>query len=286
MIGVELNEENFIHLKQGLDKLEEYFGMSNLQNYFASKNSKNDNNINIDSSIIGNRINIGICILFYLFNFVFSKRNETILNENAIQKFFETMETTLNDDEVFNKKNLFIIAIEKTKDNDVNEICMFPHHIDGLNGNVCPTIGEESPGTNERYYYYLLKGIHFYKKKYQEMKDGYLSDEWKKDYNFLRTATIEQIMEVVEEKKEDTDAEKTGHNPQNNLGNTHNGVTANHQNLNFQNIYNGVTVNQQNFNFPNRSNGVIANLQDLIFLNEHDAVIHLDNSNSKKCIPG
>ena len=138
--------------------------MSNLQNYFASKNSKNDNNINIDSSIIGNRINIGICILFYLFNFVFSKRNETILNENAIQKFFETMETTLNDDEVFNKKNLFIIAIEKTKDNDVREICMFPYYIEDLNENICPTIGVESHSTNERYYYYLLKGIKFYKK--------------------------------------------------------------------------------------------------------------------------
>ena len=95
------------------------------------------------------------------------------------------METTLNDNEDFNEKNLFIIAIEKTKDNDVREICMFPYYIEDLNENICPTIGVESPGTNERYYYYLLKGIHFYKKKYQEMKDGYLSDEWKKDSIFL-----------------------------------------------------------------------------------------------------
>jgi hypothetical protein len=72
MIGVELNEKNFIPLKQGLDKLEEYFGMSNLQNYFASKKSKNDNNISINSSNFGNCITIGICILLYLLNiFVF-----------------------------------------------------------------------------------------------------------------------------------------------------------------------------------------------------------------------
>ena len=95
------------------------------------------------------------------------------------------METTLNNDEVFNEKNLFIIAIEKTKDNDVREICMFPYYIEDLNENICPTIGVESPSTNERYYYYLLKGINFYKKKYQEMKDDYFSDEWKKDSIFL-----------------------------------------------------------------------------------------------------
>ena len=71
MTGVELNEENFIRLKQGLDKLEEYFGMSNLQNYFASKKSKNDNNISINSSNFGNCITIGICILLYLLNFIF-----------------------------------------------------------------------------------------------------------------------------------------------------------------------------------------------------------------------
>ena len=68
---LELNKENFIHLKQGLDKLEEYFGMSNLQNYFASKKSKNDNNTSINSSNFGNCITIGICILLYLLNFVF-----------------------------------------------------------------------------------------------------------------------------------------------------------------------------------------------------------------------
>ena len=68
---LELNKENFIHLKQGLDKLEEYFGMSNLQNYFASKKSKNDNNISINSSNFGNCITIGICILLYLLNILF-----------------------------------------------------------------------------------------------------------------------------------------------------------------------------------------------------------------------
>ena len=68
---LELNKENFIHLKQGLDKLEEYFDISNLQNYFTSKKSKNDNNTSINSSNFGNCITIGICILLYLLNFVF-----------------------------------------------------------------------------------------------------------------------------------------------------------------------------------------------------------------------
>ena len=103
-------------------------------------------------------------ILFYLLNYVFGLKNKTISNEKAIQKCFDTMETTLNDDKVFNETNLFIIVIEKTKDNDVREICMFPYYIEELNQNIFPIIGVKSHGTNQRYYYYLLKGIQFLKK--------------------------------------------------------------------------------------------------------------------------
>ena len=165
MTGLELNKENFIGLKQGLDKLEEYFGMSILQNYFASKKSKNDNNINIDSSIFGNYFTIGKCIILYLINYFFDTKNETILNEDPIVQFVKLMDKELIKEEVLNETNLFVIALEKTKDNNVTEICMYPVYIPKLNENKCPTIGIESPSTNQSDYYNLLKGIIFYKKQ-------------------------------------------------------------------------------------------------------------------------
>ena len=207
MTGLELNKENFIGLKQGLDKLEEYFGMSNLQNYFASKKSENDNNINIDSSIFGGYFTIGKCIILYLINYFFGSKKETILNEDPIVQFVKLMDEELIKDEVLNETNLFVVALEKTKDNNVTEICMFPYYIGKLNENRCPTIGIESPSTNQSYYYNILKGIQFYKKKYKNMKDGDF-DELKKDIKFLITATKEEIIEVAEEKEKEKKEKK------------------------------------------------------------------------------
>ena len=280
MTGLELNEENLIGLKKGLDKLDEYFGKSNLQNYYTSKKTKNDKKNDIDSSTFNTLYTIGKSIIFYLINYVFGRKEETILKEDdAIVKFFETMDTTLNSDEVLKNKNLFVIALEKTKNKEVTEICMFPYLMGQLNEYICPIIDRDrdAPSTNERYYYYLLKGIQFYKQKYERKKDDDFSNEWKEDMRFLKTATNEELIKFIEKKNEDkvddADAVKSGQNSPNNFQNTHNGAIQNQQDLVFQNRHNGVIQNQQNFNFQNTHNSVIQNQQNFNFQNRHNGVM-------------
>ena len=72
-----------------------------------------------------------------------------------------------NEQQYIGPKNLFVIAYEKDRDNLINDICLFPYYIEGLDSINCPTIGPNaSIYSNSDYYCTLLNALQYYVKEF------------------------------------------------------------------------------------------------------------------------
>ena len=185
-----INEEDLINLKQGIEKLYQYFGFDTVKIYYgkiigidvgvctvnamagalyAFLSGFSASLIGI-SAAAGFATGIGISIIigfvgYFIYDYYIKKPNDNkniLNNAECINTFFKD----IKDFKVKNLegKNLLILALN----NDANkrEISIFPYNLNGISS-ICPIIGDNAePSSNSFKYTTYLEATEFFIKKY------------------------------------------------------------------------------------------------------------------------
>ena len=179
------------------------------------------------ATTVGILIIIGICGYFIYRKIKNNNINNVKQNYQKIDDFYQKVQDFISkgatnfceDDKdnnnynhiekQLNDKNLFIIAFEKGRNGLIKDICLFPYLIDKLNSINCPRIGPHANlGSNGDYYYTLLEAcksyVKYYAGKIELYTQGYfepnLQNEILEEFNFLRTAKLEDIKVKISQK--------------------------------------------------------------------------------------
>ena len=227
LIQLNINECDLIKKKRGLEFLMEIFGVENVKNYYLGTFigcGLGLGSVFIGGTAIsvvtGSTIYVGPAIGFvaiiliagyFIYKHYKNKNYEKAKNNiYRIQDFCDKIQNFLSGGIDYfcqgGDKNLFVIAYKKNNNNIVEEICMFPYYMRGLWGNTCPIIGNNAnQNTNEDYYRTILDACKYYLDEYSPRIYQHLNgnpqpnlqNEIEGDFQFLRTATTEQVKQKI-----------------------------------------------------------------------------------------
>ena len=222
LIKIDIQKNDLIKIKQGFEKIAGFFGIETIKEFYLGLSSIGGSAliggilglICSGLMISGAAIGVGCCIIIGVIGFLIWSKNEREKQKKKIENrkknikiFFDEIKNISF--EKFLDKNIFVIAVEKNKDNKLIDVCAFPYSILELNQN-CPLLGDNAaPDSNSQYYELLLKGIDFYLHKYQskiyencyDFSYYYFIEELKKDIEFLQKATTKEISETINNSK-------------------------------------------------------------------------------------
>ena len=220
ILDVKIDKKDLIKLKQGIEKLYQYFGPDTVKSYYnkiigvgffglkgtmagvlhAISSGFSISGIVISAAVgcaagLGFAIVIGL-IGYWIYEYYkkIKDNNNILSNSEYINKFFEEIEGFKV--ESLNDNNLLVLALN----NDINkrEIAIFPYNLDKINNSICPIIGPNADSSSNSFMYYTyLDATEFfidkYSKKIKEESYYTIIQELEKDFEFLTTKTVAEI---------------------------------------------------------------------------------------------
>lgn len=239
--GIRYDDDKFHFLKNSMDLLVSYFDLESVKSDLKTKldiynNNKYKNKIigssalgiasliavvayfsGVNSSLlligggIGVVIGIGLTAYFcykkYTVDKSLSKIEEDKIRKNMhfIEKFFDRMKIETEKNNI--KSNVFIIAIDKSTDN-YGDFIFQPYILRGINSIDSPKLDNYTDNMNN--YNCYLKGLDFFKKKYEKKVNeansndiSKLAQEFINDLNTLSgKKTVKDIERLLKEEEE------------------------------------------------------------------------------------
>ena len=234
-IGVNIDENNLLKRKQGLECLMNIFGMENVRYYYkiAFFVPIGVGGTLVLGTLVGFGLTstltvatgvgaaIGILVIaglagYFIYRHIKNKHQDK-LKENAkmLEDFYDKVLGFLssgvdyfceNKGNIISPKNLFVIAYEKDRNDLINDICLFPYYISRLDSINCPTIGPNAPiGSNSDYYCTLLNAFKYYVREFSDRVNQHLNgvlqpnlqNELEQEFHFLEKATMNDIKQKI-----------------------------------------------------------------------------------------
>jgi len=227
LLNENIDKDDLIKLKQGMDKLYQFFGPDAVKKYyklivgdvvagalggtmvgalygFLSGFSLSAIGI---SSAVGLGGGLGIAILagfvgYYIYDYIQKKKKEENIIKNAecLSSFIEKIKDYKVDD--FIGFNLLVLGLN-IDNKKVIEITMIRHNLDQINSSICPIIGPNAePSSNAIYYYTYLDAVEYYIGKYSEKiksdSNYEIEKSLKDDFVNLKNSSVSEIRLLID----------------------------------------------------------------------------------------
>ena len=233
LLNENIIKDDLIKLKQGLEKLYQYFGPDTVENYYKEIIGTGVLAGTVAGTFYGFISGFSLCsigisagvgclsglalgiFVGYMGYFIYEtiqkyKMEKNIINNRkCIQTFFDKIQDFKVDKLIGH--NLLVLALN-IKNENINEITIFPHNLDKINSLICPIIGPNAePSSNSLLYYTYLDATEFYILKYSDKinHESYyeIVEHLKEDFKNLEklnSLTVEEIRYFIEKERRNT----------------------------------------------------------------------------------
>jgi len=243
-----ISEVDLINLKQGIEKLYQYFGFDTVKIYY-SKIIGIDIGVGLANSMVGaltaflsgfSVSSIGIIaaagffagigisiaigfVAYFIYDYYIKKpndKNNILNNAECINKFFKEIKEFKVEN--LEGKNLLILALNNDANN--REISIFSYNLNEISS-ICPIIGDNAePSSNSFIYTTYLKATEFFIKKYKDriQRENCIQKKKNiiKDFEDLKKLSVAQIKYLIEQANTDNTDNTDNTNNTNNTINT------------------------------------------------------------------
>ena len=230
-----INKEDLINLKQGIEKLYQYFGPDTVKNYYGEilgfgglvgtmagalegfLSGFSLSGIGVLASagfMVGLGLSIIIGVIGYCIYDYIKKKNENnniLNNAKCIYNFFKKIQEFKVED--LKGKNLLILALNN--DENKREIAIFPYNLDKIDSLICPIIGPNAdPSSNSFMYTTYLDATEFFINKYLDKikRENYytIRKNLIKDFEHLKKLNVAEIRYLIDIKSDNESGNSIG----------------------------------------------------------------------------
>ena len=224
LLNESIDKDDLIKLKQGMDKLYQFFGPDAVKKYYKSIGGAGAlggtmagaiygflSGFSLSalgiSSAVGLVGGLGIAVFagivgYFIYDYIQEKKREKNIIKSAecLSSFIEEIKNYKVND--FIGYNLIVLGLNIDNKKEI-EIAMIPHNLDQINSSVCPRIGPYAePSSNAIYYYTYLDAVEYYIDKYStkiKNDSNYeIVKSLKDDFENLKSSSVAQIRLLID----------------------------------------------------------------------------------------